>query len=401
MRLLAAVLLLWLGVETLQVQPHYLAYFNTLAGGPDQGYRYLADSNTDWGQTLKALAAYQRRHDLGPVRLSQFTFLDPAAYGVDYEPIAPMPTAPPVLPHRFNPAPGLYAISATTLDGVPLPYPATYDWFRHREPLVKIGHAMFLYEVAESQGNWIAQCTLPVAPLTPQASVEGFGSDELRRVYFDCENSWIWPGGGSSPGWYARATPGIDRLRWPMGSPIGGPGDDDHLEEWPDWLSARSLASLHLSYAQPTPGELPAFAIWEWTGTTVTPPSATPTGSTVFDETLIFLGYQAPSSASSGVSVDVLTFWRVIQPAPRPLSLMLHISDESGIPIATGDGLGVPIDQWKAGDIIVQRHTVPIPIDTAPGRYQIRSGVYWLDDLSRLTTNTDDHVLLGSIEIRP
>ena len=106
------------------MRPHFLAYFNTLAGGADQGYRYLADSNTDWGQTLKELAAQQRSRNLGVVKLSQFTFLDPATYGVAYEPIAPMVGAPLVLPRRFNPEPGLYAISATTLDGVPLPLPS-------------------------------------------------------------------------------------------------------------------------------------------------------------------------------------------------------------------------------------------------------------------------------------
>ncbi|MFN3929912.1 MAG: ArnT family glycosyltransferase, partial [Thermoflexus sp.] len=41
--------LIWLGIGTLRMTPHYLAYFNELAGGPDNGWRYLADSNTDWG----------------------------------------------------------------------------------------------------------------------------------------------------------------------------------------------------------------------------------------------------------------------------------------------------------------------------------------------------------------
>ena len=35
--------------------PHYLAYFNELAGGPLNGWRSLADSNIDWGQDLPGL----------------------------------------------------------------------------------------------------------------------------------------------------------------------------------------------------------------------------------------------------------------------------------------------------------------------------------------------------------
>lgn len=60
-------LLLWLLVGTLSIYPHYLSYFNELAGGPRQGGRILADSNIDWGQDLRGLAEYLRevaREDL-------------------------------------------------------------------------------------------------------------------------------------------------------------------------------------------------------------------------------------------------------------------------------------------------------------------------------------------------
>ena len=50
-RLVASVvvlLLLSLPIESLLVWPHYLAYFNALAGGPSSGYRHLVDSSLDW-----------------------------------------------------------------------------------------------------------------------------------------------------------------------------------------------------------------------------------------------------------------------------------------------------------------------------------------------------------------
>ena len=40
-------------VTTLAIHPHYLSYFNALAGGPEDGYNVLIDSNVDWGQDLK------------------------------------------------------------------------------------------------------------------------------------------------------------------------------------------------------------------------------------------------------------------------------------------------------------------------------------------------------------
>ncbi len=45
----AAALLATVG-STLSVYPHQLAYFNELAGGPENGHRHLLHSNLDWGQ---------------------------------------------------------------------------------------------------------------------------------------------------------------------------------------------------------------------------------------------------------------------------------------------------------------------------------------------------------------
>lgn len=44
-----AVLTLWLSASVLFTAPHFIAYFNEIAGGPAQGPYYLDDSNVDWG----------------------------------------------------------------------------------------------------------------------------------------------------------------------------------------------------------------------------------------------------------------------------------------------------------------------------------------------------------------
>jgi hypothetical protein len=152
-----------------------------------------------------------------------------------------------------------------------------------------------------------------------------------------------------------------------------------------------------LSCVQPTPSDLPAFAVWEWSGLRVGPSLAA--DEATFDETLTFLGYAAPHTAQPDSMVDVLTYWRILVQPSRPLSLMLHLVNADGIPIAVGDGLGISVDQWQRGDIIVQRHTLAIPPDTPPGAYQVRSGAYWLDDMQRLTSNGSTDILLTSIEI--
>ena len=45
-----------------RIYPHYLAYFNTLAGGPKNGWRHLADSSLDWGQDLPGLKSWLGAH---------------------------------------------------------------------------------------------------------------------------------------------------------------------------------------------------------------------------------------------------------------------------------------------------------------------------------------------------
>ncbi|HVN26627.1 MAG TPA: glycosyltransferase family 39 protein [Candidatus Paceibacterota bacterium] len=57
-----AVLLMWLLVETLFAGPYFLSYFNEVGGGTWGGYRYVTDSNYDWGQDLLRLQAFVNAH---------------------------------------------------------------------------------------------------------------------------------------------------------------------------------------------------------------------------------------------------------------------------------------------------------------------------------------------------
>ncbi len=382
----------WLVVGTMALAPHYLTFFNALAGGPQNGWRFLADSNTDWGQGLKALAAYQHNNETGPVYLSQFTFLDPATYGVEYVPIAPMTGAETVLPRRFNPAPGLYAISATTLDGVPLAYPEMYDWFRWRKPDAQITNALHYYHITadEVTVGWIAQCSTPAAPLDDVAIAEGIGFAEIRRVDFDCAQSWIIPGNNVAPGRYVLHGALLhDTLKSRLHY-TAPPAEDPFI--------ARRLDTLDIVYHQRAYHTEPAFAIYAssrsvaaptstvWIARAETPPAALVSQlpadeSITLDGPLAFLG--ATAYQQSG-ALDVETWWMVTGAAPtRPLSIMGHLLAESGEIKGIADGLGVSPQTWQAGDIIAQRHTFPFSSEETRANYVLRTGVYWLDDGTR------------------
>jgi len=68
----AAGVLLAALVPAVTVWPAGLSFFNRLWGGPEAGFRYLSDSNYDWGQGLYELAAWQEQHPERPVYVWYF-----------------------------------------------------------------------------------------------------------------------------------------------------------------------------------------------------------------------------------------------------------------------------------------------------------------------------------------
>ncbi|MBP6470935.1 MAG: phospholipid carrier-dependent glycosyltransferase [Chloroflexi bacterium] len=144
---------LWLLAVTLWIHPHYLSYFNVLAGGPTNGARILVDSNIDWGQDLLRLQQWMADNDVQTVKLGWFGTADPAYYGLNYEPMPGFPrpefyglwTNPP-----FNPAapePGVYAISVSSLWESHWGEKSVYPWFRAREPDARIGYSINIYDL--------------------------------------------------------------------------------------------------------------------------------------------------------------------------------------------------------------------------------------------------------------
>ena len=143
----------WYIISSLAVFPHYLAYFNSAVGGPDNGYKYLVDSNLDWGQDLKGLGKYMKEKGIDRAHLSYFGTADPGYYGIDYE---WMPSY--YLPDDYGggnprarsftmPQSGIVAISATNLQGVYFSDKQFYSELKQYEPVDKIGYSLFIYDL--------------------------------------------------------------------------------------------------------------------------------------------------------------------------------------------------------------------------------------------------------------
>jgi hypothetical protein len=132
-------LLAWQAVSVLRVHPSYLAYFNEIAGGPDGGWRYVNDSNLDWGQDVKRLAQFVEARGIAAIRVSAFGPADPAYY----------------LKERYRgpadcsqPSQGWVAVSAMIYPGAP--WDPACDYRRHlplEQLVAKIGYSIFVFQV--------------------------------------------------------------------------------------------------------------------------------------------------------------------------------------------------------------------------------------------------------------
>jgi hypothetical protein len=101
--------------------PHFLAFFNRLAGGPANGYRLLVDSSLDWGQDLPGLRDWLRAekaaHGNTRVHLSYFGSGEPNYYGIAAIRL-PFINGFKFARTWYEPHPGLYCLSATMLQQV-------------------------------------------------------------------------------------------------------------------------------------------------------------------------------------------------------------------------------------------------------------------------------------------
>lgn len=120
-------LVAWLVASSFSVHPHYLAYFNELAGGPANGWRWLIDSNLDWGQDDEYV-----RHVVAA--------RSPA--GVLFDPSGPVA--------------GRIAVSVSNLVGRDPAAARRHAWLRDNfKPIATIGYSWKLFDVGEAE---LARC---------------------------------------------------------------------------------------------------------------------------------------------------------------------------------------------------------------------------------------------------
>ncbi len=356
LRITHYVLLAWLILGTLTISPNYLTYFNEFAGGPAGGYRYLVDSNLDWGQNLWQLRDWMAEEGEGHVYYAHYSPARPQVYGINANFLPPDPRAVMFTP--WQPAPGLYAIGATVLQGPYAPDVNTYAWFRGHEPTAQLGNALFVYRVeATAAATWAMLCT--EAGLSAEMVRANLGDATLRTLHADCRSTTVYARG---PGLLIKGSD--DNTLKPLAFALRAADDAD-------------TARIYRVESSPAP----------------TYPHTVAT-----DGPADFLGYDIIHRTDT--EIELRTYWRVKERPTRPLSLMAHLVTPDGTTLDVGDGMGFTIDQWQPGDVIIQRHRLH-------GDYHegetFRIGGYWLDTLERwgIADSADDWVMLRGLPHAP
>ena len=145
------ILILWQTISVILIYPHFLSYFNEIAGGPNNGYLYTVNSNLDWGQDLKRLKKWIEENKIEKIYVDYFGGADTRYYlGDKLIPWQGTRGDPKEIPK------GSYlAVSATFLQGGRgKPFPGFnqpsgyYFWlYQYEPPIAKIGYSIFVYKI--------------------------------------------------------------------------------------------------------------------------------------------------------------------------------------------------------------------------------------------------------------
>jgi hypothetical protein len=130
--------------SSLHAFPNYIAYSNEFWGGPSNTYKYLADSNVDWGQSMKEAKAYLDRTQPRACWVIHAYNDSDVDYGIPCGETSEFKMDEP--PQHFS---GTLIVTASALAGV-LNYTGgtrTSSMFRDVKPKEKLGgSALFVYE---------------------------------------------------------------------------------------------------------------------------------------------------------------------------------------------------------------------------------------------------------------
>lgn len=143
-----AVIVLLVGahmISSLRAYPNYLAYSNEAWGGPMNTYRYLTDSNVDWGNGLYQVRDYLRAHHITDCWMSYDGVASTTYYGIPCRRLsASIGDFTELPPYEVT---GTFVLSALTVSGIEWEPGELnpYHIFQNTRPVDNIAGAMLVY----------------------------------------------------------------------------------------------------------------------------------------------------------------------------------------------------------------------------------------------------------------
>jgi hypothetical protein len=146
---LLSIIIAWVVLIPIIHYPNYVSYFNETVGGGKNGYKYVTDSNVDWGQDLNRLKAYLNQNpQIDKINVDYFGGGNPEFYlGDKY--VSWWDSKRPI-------ENGWYAISVNSLqvsifDKVNKTTQTNYAWTNSYQPITMIGNSIMIYHVTNIQ----------------------------------------------------------------------------------------------------------------------------------------------------------------------------------------------------------------------------------------------------------
>jgi hypothetical protein len=176
-------LLCWTVGSSLAITPHWLSYFNELAGGPENGHRHLLESNIDWGQDLFSLKQWIDEHpDARPLHGVVLHGVALGPLGLNFKAPPPGPTCPPAElspgdAARLGPRPGWFILSVSYLRGkvgnftgdddtqITLNHDS-YRYFLEFRPVARAGYSIYIYHITPTEAESVRR-RMGLPPLAP------------------------------------------------------------------------------------------------------------------------------------------------------------------------------------------------------------------------------------------
>ncbi|MDO8735367.1 MAG: glycosyltransferase family 39 protein, partial [Elusimicrobiota bacterium] len=142
-------LLLFHIYSSIKTYPHYLSYFSELIGGPKNGYKYLVDSNLDWGQDLKFLKKYLEDKNVNLVEC-YFGQGDTRYEGIKSQHILSQVSSDDVDYTKYDRT-DLLAISATYFQGLYIGQVDVFNWLKNKNPIANIGYSILIFDISDDE----------------------------------------------------------------------------------------------------------------------------------------------------------------------------------------------------------------------------------------------------------